>query len=575
MADPEYEAWITNVRQATDIVEVISRTVALRRGGKHYWGLCPFHTEKTPSFSVDAEQQLFYCFGCHSGGTVFTFLMRREGAEFIDVVRHLGEETGIAEPKRGSSRQSAHDSLYSVLGWCQEYFQRGRERVEPFLARRELPWSVAERFQLGYAPRDWRGLVTFLRERGVSEREMVAAGVAVADKPAEAHDRWRHRLMFPIWDARGRICAFGGRALDSGQEPKYLNSPETPIFHKGQVLYGLHLARPRWQAGAVPVLVEGYFDVVACHTAGLDQTVASLGTALSSGQARWLARFGSEVTLAYDLDDAGQQATKRAFVILSEVGLKVNWARWNEAWKDPDEVRKQGGEETLRAVVDANTPYLAAVAETLHGTTPREKAYAVQTVRPLLMAVSDPVERHGYLEIIARKLRVDLSILAQSAEDSQGAKDTFGKNRHNMRRTGEKPSPTLPSVDVELLAALLRHPQAIPDVRAKVPEWPREGHLETTLDFILTRGTDNLADWIDGVESDGRRLLLEALEWQGPDGGQTAIDDFVERIKERGEQERLQTLQERARQGECAEELMREVRAAMERLGRQKARKEG
>ncbi len=574
MADPEYDAWITDVRQATDIVEVVSRSVALRRRGKHYWGLCPFHTEKTPSFSVDAEQQLFYCFGCHSGGTVFTFLMHREGAEFIDVVRRLGEEAGISEPQR-RSRETAHESLYGVLSWCQEYFQRERERVEPFLAERALPWSVAERFQLGYAPRGWDGLVAYLREHGVSDREMVAAGVAVAGKQGGVYDRWRHRLMFPIWDARGRICAFGGRSLEPGKEPKYLNSPETAIFRKGQILYGLHLARPRWQAGVVPVLVEGYFDVVACHAAGLEQTVATLGTALASGQARWLARFGSEVTLAYDLDTAGQEATKRAFVILSEVGLKVNWARWDEAWKDPDEARRAGGEEALRAAVQANTPYLAAVAETLHGATPREKAYAVQAVRPLLMAVSDPVERNGYLEIIARKLRVDPSILAQSTDDSQGVKDTFGKNRHNMRRTGEKPSPTLPSVDVELLAALLKHPEAIPGVRAKVPEWPRDRHLETALDFIVSRGADDLADWIDVVEADARWLVLEALEWQGPDGGQAAIDDFVEWIQQRTEQERLQTLQERVRRGEYAEELMGEVRAAMERLGRQKARKEG
>ena len=576
MANPEYDTWITNVREATDIVEIVGRSVSLRRRGKHYWGLCPFHSEKTPSFSVDPEQQLFYCFGCHVGGTVYTFLSQHEGLDFMEAVRRLAEEAGIAEPKaRGGWHGEDRRHLYDVIAWSQEYFQRQRALIEPYLTERKLTFGVAEHFQLGYAPDSWHGLVQWLDKHQVRSEWMMQAGVAVRREQGGVYDRWRHRLIFPIWDRSGRIVAFGGRALNADQDPKYLNSPDTPLFHKGQLVYGFHLARSAWQKGIRPLLVEGYFDVIACHAAGLAQTVGTLGTALTAGQARLLARFHSEVDLCYDQDEAGREASRRAFLLLSEAGLRVNLVTLGGDAKDPEELRRREGDEGLRSRVAEGKPYVMAVAETLRGNTPREKAKAVEVVRPLLLAVPDAVEQAGYVEVVARKLRLDQRILTQSLGVTQGDKHTSGKNRHNMGRAMQRPSPTLPSVDVELLAALIRHPDAIPAVRQQVPEWAGQLGVSQALEWIGRDARQPVAAWIDEVDPTVRGMVMQAYTWQGPDGGHEAIEDYVVRIKERYDQERYHTLQERLRSGENQEELMREVREATERLRQLKLRKEG
>lgn len=574
MPDPEFDAWITRVREATDIVEVIGQAVPLRKKGRKYWGLCPFHSEKTPSFSVDPEQQLYYCFGCHRGGTVFTFLEAREGLTFLEGVRRLAQAAGIAEPERAGARGRRRDrTLEDVVEWTGEYFTRERETIEPFLAERKLSWAMADRFGLGYAPDQWQGLVDFLRARGVKDDAMVAAGVAIARPQGGVYDRWRHRLTFPIWDRAGRVVAFGGRALRAGQEPKYINSPETPLFKKGQVLYGMPLARARWREGALPLLVEGYFDVIACHQAGLTQAVASLGTALTAAQARLLGRYGGEVDLLYDEDGAGQEAAQRAFLVLSEVGLKVNLVRLGDGSKDPDEYRRAQGDQALRNAVDGRIPYLTAVVERLSGSTPREKAKAVETVRPLLAAVGDPVERAGYVEIIARRLHVDPLILAQSLGRSQADKHTSGKNRHNMGRAG--PKAVLPSLEVRLVALLLRHPETVGEVRRRVPEWAESPTVAPILDRLEHFGAAVSAAWIDEIEPGCRAMVLEAMAWEGPDGGNEAIGDYLERLEARIDQARWQALVERVRAGETAESVMREVREAAERMNRHKWRKEG
>ncbi|MCL4521834.1 MAG: DNA primase [Firmicutes bacterium] len=576
MANPEYDSWINSVREASDIVDVIGRTVSLRRRGKHYWGLCPFHSEKTPSFSVDPELQLFYCFGCHAGGSVYQFVIQHEGLDFMSVVRRLAEEAGIAEPKGKNDRQGEdHRPLYDVMTWTQEYFLQQRSTIEPYLTQRKLSFGVAEQFQLGYAPDSWHGLVEWLGRHKVKPETMIEAGVAVRRDQGGLYDRWRHRLTFPIWDRTGRIVAFGGRALDAEQQPKYLNSPETPLFHKGQLVYALHLARPAWQKGTRPLLVEGYFDVIAAHAAGLTQAVGTLGTALTSGQARLLGRFHAEVDLCYDQDEAGREASRRAFLLLSEAGLRVNLVSLGGDAKDPDELRQREGDAGLKARVSQARPYVMAVAEGIRASTPRERAQAVEMIRPLLLAVPDVVEQAGYIEVVARMLHIDPSILTQSLGSKQEDKHTSGKNRHNMGRTGQKLSPTLPSVDVELLAALLRHPDAIGEVRKQLPEWTNQEGMSEALEWIAQNAGRGVASWIDGVPSEARGMVMEANAWQGPDGGQAAILDFVARIKERYEQEGYHTLQERVRRGENQEDLMREVREAAERLHQLKRRKEG
>lgn len=585
MPYPGTDTWVDKVRQAVDIVDVVSRTVPLKKKGRHLWGLCPFHSEKTPSFSVDPDQQLFYCFGCHAGGTVFTFLMRLGGKEFRDVVEELAEEAGIERPRDGREDpdQGRRLRILSVLEWTQGFFrQQARDSadvVEAVLEERKIPRTLAERFDLGYAPNSWDALVTHLRRRGVEAEEMESAGVVMRRQDGRGvYDRWRHRLMFPIRDRKGRVVGFGGRALGEGQEPKYLNSPETPVFQKGRLLYGLDLALATLRAGQAPLLVEGYFDVIACHAAGATEAVASLGTALTSDQARLLSRFGDRATLFYDADAPGREATKKAFVTLSRTGVRVD-AVWVEGGKDPDEYRRLAGDEMLLRAVRHPKPYLEGVISQLKtGVSPREKADAFQLVRPLLAAVGDPVEREGYLELLARTLHMDQSILTHSLDGSQGEKHTIGKNRHNM----EGPSkPQLPSVQVRLVASLLRHPEALPEAQSEIEKWETDPQLLEVLAAIAKRehhpdeGWAGWSGWIEGLDGTARQLVLEALAWEGPDGGKRVINEYVEALRRQADEGRWRILQERIRRGEQAADVLTEVREMARRLERYKIRREG
>ncbi|MCY0881220.1 MAG: DNA primase, partial [Firmicutes bacterium] len=351
--------WIAEVRDATNIVDIIGQSVSLKRKGRHYWGLCPFHHEKTPSFSVDPDQQLFYCFGCHVGGTVFTFLTKLENRSFTEVVEDLAGRAGIALPDnagQGLEASAENQRIRDVLSWTQMYFQemlqQHRKIAEEYLLQRGMDENWRKHFEVGYAPDRWDGLVNYLKAHNVLPDEMVQAGVAVARQSGSGvYDRWRGRIMLPIWDQRGRIVGFGGRSVDPANEPKYLNSPETDVFQKGDLLYGMHWAQKVWR-DRPPLLVEGYFDVIACHKAGLIQAVASLGTALTERQIRYLRRFNAQINLLYDQDAAGQEANRRAFLLLSQAGMKVNLITLENA-KDPDEyLEKFGGQALAKKVAE-------------------------------------------------------------------------------------------------------------------------------------------------------------------------------------------------------------------------------
>lgn len=573
--EPNRDAWIDSVRQATDIVEVIGRSLPLKQKGRHWWGLCPFHQEKTASFSVDAEQQLFYCFGCHKGGTVFTFLMEVEGKEFRDVVDMLAQEAGLPEPAgaHAPGRNSEEERLFAVLEWSHAYFlgslQKQQAEVEGYLAGRGVSKLICDRFQLGYAPNVWEGLVDLLRRRGVSFQEMERAGVAQLRRGKEgAFDRWRGRLMFPIWDTRGRVVGFGGRAMLADQEPKYLNSPDTPLFRKGTILYGSHLARASWRRGERPILVEGYFDVMACHQAGLTQAVASLGTALTAHHARYLARYHKEVDLLYDGDSAGQEAMRRAFLLLSSAGLKVN-AVTLAGLKDPSDMVETRGEEALKQAVDGRTPYLEHYLAVLAGVpgadSARGRAEVVERLKPLWEAVPDAVERAGYLELIGRTLRLQSSILTQSFGVAQAPRHTMLKNRHNME-VKVSPRMRLPTLDVRLLSGLQKHPERIPYVREELVEWSLEAPMNAVLDMIesgLVHEAKDIRDDVYGQEVSS--MLAAVFSYQEPDGGIAAIDQTVEAIRLRRNQERWQRLMEQVGQGDQSPEVLEEVR----RLGTQ------
>ena len=578
------EAWIDTVRQAVDIVEVVGRSVVLKRKGRHWWGLCPFHAEKTPSFSVDPEQQLFYCFGCHKGGTVFTFLMQVEGREFKEVIEGLAQEVGVLRPDDHlASRSDPHQRMRAIMEWTQEYFagnfRRHADETEEYLEKRGVDLTVGQRFMLGYAPDSWHGLIDVLKRRGVSLEEMVQAGVAILRERGGAYDRWRGRLMFPIWDRKGSIIAFGGRALLPDQEPKYLNSPDTDLFHKGQLLYADHLARPSWRKGKAPLLVEGYFDVMACHQAGLTQAIGQLGTALSETQARYLARFSREVDLLLDQDGAGHEAMRRAFLTLSAMGLKVNVITLDDGVKDPSELVARDGTEALVVQVNRRRPYVEhqiyRLGQSPDALSPRGRAEVVEQLKPLVAAIQDSVEQIGYVEVIARVLHVHPGILTQSFGSLQGSRHTIRKNRHNMEVTVSV-SQGVPPLEVRLLAALKSHPDQIERVRKMLPEWANETSVRLILEELALGQLKDPGVWTRTLADPKVESLLVAIwQYQEPDGGNAAIDDLVNAMEHRQDQDRWHRLMDRARQGELSPELMDDIRSLGKRMGQYPDRKEG
>ncbi len=410
---------IRAVRDAVSIEAIASEHTRLRKAGKRLVGLCPLHKEKTPSFSVDPVQGLFYCFGCGQGGDAIKLHMATTGDDFPAAIESLARRYGIplpAAPARRRGERPEERDLESVLEAGQRFFRDQLERhAEPrrYLERRKIAPELIERYGLGYAPEGWRNLVGALHP-GIPLADLEAAGLAARpDGGGEPYDRFRHRLIFPIRSPSGRLVGFGGRTL--GDDPaKYLNTAETDRFHKGYLLYGLdHARRAVREAGKV-LLVEGYFDVLAAVASGIEWTVASMGTALTAEQARLLARYADEVVVGYDGDDAGEAAARRALAILLAEGVGVRRARFG-AGRDPDSLRLEAGEEAVRGAVEQAADFVELEVARLvpaglerH---PRQRAKAALAVAELLRPIRDGILRFGYGRLAADRLGVPAELL--------------------------------------------------------------------------------------------------------------------------------------------------------------------
>ncbi|WP_243149759.1 DNA primase [Thermaerobacter sp. PB12/4term] len=417
---------VDEIRQRLDIVEVIGDYVPLRRAGREYVALCPFHDERTPSFTVSPAKQMFYCFGCQVGGDVFTFVMKKEGWTFPEAVAHLARRAGVALRERplspGQRRvRDRQEQLARVLEMAAAFFRQALrspagEAARAYLEERGLPSALWDRYGLGYAPPGWDGLVGALERRGVAPALLAEAGLAQPRPGGGYYDRFRHRVMFPITDPRGRVVGFGGRSLD-GQEPKYLNSPETVLFNKRRLWYGLDWSRPRLRETGTAVVVEGYMDAIAVDRAGVGYAaVASLGTSLSEEQVELLARYVQRVIIAYDADAAGQRATMRGLAMFADAGVEVRVAQLPPG-RDPDDVVRREGPDALRRILEAAVPVVEYRFRQVMGqvdtATPRGRAEAVEALAPWLARVSSPVERGEYVRRYAVALGVEEGILWQ------------------------------------------------------------------------------------------------------------------------------------------------------------------
>ncbi len=532
---------VDEIKARLDIVDVIGSYVNLKRSGKNYKALCPFHQEKTPSFVVFPDSQRWHCFGaCNTGGDIFTFVMKREGVDFQTALRLLAQRAGISldalrseEGEGAELRKRLRDMHAAATAYFQENLQRRPEGevAREYVRKRGLTAETVAAFQLGYALDSWDGLLTYLKSLGYDEDEMAKAGLIVQREDGRAYDRFRHRLIIPIHDAQGRVIAFAGRVLDKG-EPKYLNSPQSPIFDKGRTLYGYAQAVRAIREQGRAVIVEGYMDVLSAHQAGFHNVVASMGTALTPTQLRMLARHTKRIIFALDPDVAGLRAVERGVEVAREtladqvepMITPTGALRFQSTLEvdlrilllpeglDPDDLIRQAPEQWVSLVENALPVidfYLRRIQEEIDLNTPQGKREAVRIMTPLLREVGDATARDHYLQRLARLLRADERALAA---------DIFRPVRRRPSRKREATIPRaiprrLPSgeeLEAYIVALFLRTPEIL-----------------TSLGEALERlGQDELD--MDEFQDVRHRLIVQVLLTRLIGGNLTSAEDVLE-----------------------------------------------
>ncbi len=549
---------VDEIKSRLSIVEVISPHVPLKKAGRNFKGLCPFHTEKTPSFIVFPDQGTYHCFGCSAGGDIFTFLMKTQNLEFGDALRMLADRAGVVLPEHRTTpeQEEAHRRVYELTAAAGTFFHDllirapAAESARRYLERREVSGATIEAFRLGFAPDEWEATGRYLAGKGFTREEIVTAGLAIQREGGNGqYDRFRNRIIYPIRDLKGRVIGFGGRVLDDSQ-PKYLNSPETPIFAKGANLYAADFARSPIIEADLAVVVEGYMDVLAAHQRGFRNVVASLGTAISEDQLRLLKRFTKNIVLALDPDVAGAEATLRGLDVaresLDRVPVPVptwrGYIRYEQRLdanlriatlppgKDPDDLLREDPQEWARRVAAA-TPvvdyYLQAVLSRADLASPRGVADAVGRVAPLLAEIADPTARAVYTQRLADRLKIDGRRLTErvAQERSRAARRRAATP---AARAAAAPAPTPEASPAE--AAGLAAAQAV----------PASGRLWERYIISLALRYPEAGEYLDGFSLDeieeaaGQEVMRRRLAWSGEwsaeafaDGLDAGLRDFV------------------------------------------------
>ncbi|RXY98490.1 DNA primase [Fictibacillus sp. S7] len=453
MAERIPDELIEKVRTSQDIVELVSEYVNLKKQGRNYFGLCPFHGEKSPSFSVAPDKQIYHCFGCGVGGNVFSFLMNIEGFSFLEAVKHIAQRTGIDLPQlerqQGNSKASdsravmteAHELLAKLYHHYLLNTEQGLKALE-YLKNRGFTDEVILRFQIGFAPDSWDAATNFLKRRKFSLDLCEKAGLlGTRDFDGKFFDRFRNRIMFPIWDRNGKVIAFGGRILGSG-EPKYLNSPETMLFNKGNNLYAMHLSRPQMRKKEQAVLFEGYVDTIAAWRAGVENGVATLGTSLTEEQAKLLKRNVPSVVICYDSDNAGVEAAFRASAILQKAGVNVRIAQMPDGLDPDDYIQKFGTEKFNRDVIGASLTVMAFKIRYFRRgknlNDEGERMLYIEEIIKEISRLSNAVEKDHYLRQLSDEFNLSLEALKQqqylTAKQQKRKKDNVEPNRNNNPR---------------------------------------------------------------------------------------------------------------------------------------------
>ncbi len=537
------EEFLSELRMRTDIENLISSYVVLKRRGKTLVGLCPFHNEKTPSFTVYPESQSFYCFGCGSGGDAVTFLRKIENLDYIDAIKALADKVGMTMPDEGGYDKTISDKRRRILEAnraAARYFHsclmapEGREALE-YLLRRGLTKKTIASFGLGFAPNSWHSLIDHMRSLGFTRQELVSANLAnesIKNDRKNVYDNFRNRLMFPVIDIRGNVVAFGGRVLDDSK-PKYINTSDTLVYKKGQGIFALNLAK-NGNSERKLILAEGYMDVIALHQAGFTNAVACLGTALTKEQAGIIARYADEVILSYDNDGAGQAAANRAIQIFSKTGIKIRVLSLSGG-KDPDEIIKNHGPERFRALLQGaanDTEYKILKARNKYDvSTDDGKVSFLNEATDVLSFISNSIEREVYASRLSGELNISKEAILREAERKYKAnrrKSEKAQFRQIQRDSQPSNDPVNPDraksplgakAEDVLLATIMKNPDFLEKIDDIQPEEFITSFNARVFAFLRDRIKQNLPldlSYFSGSftpEEMGRIALLQTMSF--------------------------------------------------------------
>ncbi len=457
---------IDEVKQRTDIVDIVGQYVSLKKSGRNLSGLCPFHSEKHPSFFVYPEQQSWHCFGCNTGGDVLSFVMKKESTDFGDALRLLAQRAGVTIPSRFEREEGKgeRERLYQVNEAAAQYFHNSLltsptgEKAQSYVANRGFSAKTVADFQLGFSLNSWEALKQYLLERGYTESELLTAGLVLEAEDGKTHDRFRNKLMFPILDSRGHVIGFGARVLDDSL-PKYVNSPQTPVFDKSSSLYGINLAAAGIRQQDMAVIVEGYMDVITAHQNGFNNVVASMGTSVTEKQVSSLKKLTKNTILALDADAAGEEAMLRGVGYENTIGAEVRVVILPES-KDPDDVIKENAKLWQKLTEDA-LPIVDytfnVVTAKLDLTTARDKSLAADKLLPLIAAIKDNIRRDHYLQKLTKLIGTSYNSVEATLKEYL-ARRRAQTPRHAATTRVVRPVVSNP-LEEDCLALLLQHPE--------------------------------------------------------------------------------------------------------------------
>ncbi|WP_297721522.1 DNA primase [Intestinimonas sp.] len=548
-----------------DIADVVADYVPLSRKGGSLWGCCPFHSERTPSFHVVPERQMYKCFGCGKGGGVINFIMEIENLSYPDAVRFLAKRAGLTVPEeQGDGRfRRKRERLLALNREAARYFHSvlrspaGQAGVEYLFGKRRLSKSTVTRFGLGMSPEGWDNLLTTMTAMGFEKSELLEAGLVVNNKEGRMYDRFRNRVMFPIIDLRGDVIGFGGRVLDDST-PKYLNSPDTPVFNKGRNLFALNIAK-KSRLGRI-ILTEGYMDTLSLHQAGFDCAVASLGTALTGDHAQLLARYTKEVVIAYDGDGAGVSAAQRAIGLLEKTGMKVRVLRMKGA-KDPDEFIKTYGPEAFAKLLDQSENHIEYRIDQVKGkydlTDDAQRVEFLKESVPILAQLPSPAEREIYGARCAEMAGVSAEVVAQEVKRERSRRSWKEKKQQERRdltpAVQRQPKEralrydNLHSAGAEegVLRLVMLDPELFGGAALLEPEDFSSPLLGRVFGLLRARWTNGLTVSLNALSGELESAEMNHLSGiltkpESLQNGDQAMRDYIEIIKTEAEKRRLE-----------------------------------